>query len=192
MRNGYAQIPGIGSIPYTLQPVNPNTDLSTAATIADMRQVVQHSADHPAVVAATRQALGCVGSSAPAWRKAQAIWEWVHGNIRFEPDEQQLSEYYGLPEDMELLQRPELVLATRVGDCDCFTMLVCSMLAAAGVGSRIVTVKADQGEPHRWSHVYPVAVMESGSTIPMDASHGRWFGWEVPAGRVFARKEWAC
>src|ERR1041384_1370523 len=108
-----------------------------------MNSCIQAAHDQPAVVTATRQALRSVAMSAPAWRKAQAIWEWVHRNIRFKPDEEILAQYFGLPADMELLQRPELLLATRRGDCDCFTMLACAMLLCAGVPYRIVTIAAE-------------------------------------------------
>jgi transglutaminase-like putative cysteine protease len=189
---GFAHIPGIGQIPFSLQPVDSHTDRSTAATIAAMRTCILEAAYSPAVIQAMRQALGPVGLGAPAWRKAQAIWEWMRRNVRFVPDEDALARYFGMPDDVELLQRPELLLLTRRGDCDCFTMLTCAMLAAAGVDYRIVTVKADPQAPDRWSHVYAAAITEQGDEIPMDTSHGRVFGWEVPADRVYARAEWAC
>jgi transglutaminase-like putative cysteine protease len=143
----------------------------------------------PAVIRATRAALGSIGPGAPAWRKADAVWRWVHGNIRFVPDEEWLAAS-GLRQDAELLQLPELLLTTRAGDCDCFTILLCSMLAAAGVDWRIVTICADPEDPTRWSHVYAVAVLEDGSELPMDASHGRFPGWQARG--WFQRAEWVA
>lgn len=189
-----ALIPNVGQVSYSIEQTHPDTDRSTAATVAAMQRCIQASVSHPAVIAAAAQALGCVSPAAPAWRKAQAIWEYVHRSIRFRPDEEALDQYFGLPQDMELLQRPELLLASRAGDCDDFTMLACSLLACVGVPSRIVTVAADRETPWRWSHVYAVALDESGDAIPMDTSHGQLFGGfgcEIPANRVFRRQEWA-
>jgi transglutaminase-like putative cysteine protease len=176
-------------IPLTIVPCDPDTDRSTAATVALMYQVIAESYRRPEVIRATREACGRCGLLDPAWRKARAIWEWIHRHIRFMSDEQILSQYFGLPEDLELLQRPELLLRTRKGDCDCFTMLTCSMLLAAGVAARIVTIAADPSQPRRWSHVYAVQYDQgSGSETPMDTSHGRYYGWQAP--RYYRRHEW--
>jgi transglutaminase-like putative cysteine protease len=174
----------------SIYPTSPDTERSTRDTIALMHQCIERSYDAPAVIAATREALQGCGRRDPAWRIASAIWEWVHRHIRFISDEQILTEYLGLSPDLELLQEPALLLQTREGDCDCFTMLVCSMLRCAGVRYRIVTIAANPAMPDRWSHVYPVAISESGRELPMDASHGRYFGWQAP--RYFRRQEWAA
>lgn len=151
-----------------------------------MVRIAAIGSEHPAVVEATRLALGDVALNHPAWRKAQAIWEWVHTHTRFVSDEETLASA-GLAEDAEWLQLPELTLLRREGDCDDFTSLVCSMLECAGVERRIVTIAADPGDPRRFSHVYAAALTECGE-IPMDASHGPYFGWEAP--RPFRRVEW--
>jgi len=137
-----------------------------------MQQYIRAAAVHPAIVDATRQALTCVPAGAPAWRKADAIFAWVKRHQRFETDESILARSFGLGPDNELLIRPELFLRARRGDCDDFTMLTCSMLLAAGVEARMVTIAADGGDPHRFSHVYALAVLENGESIPMDTSHG--------------------
>jgi transglutaminase-like putative cysteine protease len=174
--------------PYTIYPTSPNSDRSTADTVVIMYAVIEQSYRRPEVIAATREACSLVGMYDPAWRKAEAIWEWVHANISFMSDEEILVRYFGLPDDLELIQRPELLLFTRAGDCDCFTTLTASMLKCAGVTPRIVTIAADSDTPRRWSHVYGIAVDEAGKKIPMDTSHGRYFGWEAP--RWFRRQEW--
>ena len=184
----YAQIPNLGPVPYTVQPASPDTDTSTGQTVALMNEYIQAGQFHPLVVRVTREALAAVPMDAPAWRRAMAVWDWMHRRVRFVADEEQLASYYGLPESMELLQRPELLAVHRRGDCDDFTMLACAMLQCAGVPYRIVTIAADQNEPDRFSHVYAVAILESGQAVPMDTSHGRYFGWEAP--RAFRRVEW--
>lgn len=173
----------------TLLPASSDTDRSTAQTVAVMYRLVDQSYRNPAVIAATREACRRCAPSDPAWRKAQDIWEWVHSNIRFLPDEEILNRYL-LPEDLEYIQRPELLLATREGDCDCFTTLTAAMLKCAGVEPRIITIAASLETPNRWSHVYAAALDEAGKEIPMDTSHGDYMGWE--ASRYFRRREWAA
>lgn len=172
-----------------ITPTSPDSHRSTAQTVAMMNGYALSGQYNPDVIRATRAALGSIGPWAPAWRKCDAIWTWVHRNIKFVPDEEWL-QASGLPEDAELIQLPELLLVTRKGDCDCFTTLLCSMLAAAGVEFRIVTICADPDTPRRWSHVYAVAILEDGSELPMDASHGRFPGWQAP--RWFRRAEWVA
>lgn len=197
--NGSAYIPGVGSVPYQIQPTNPQNEASTRATVGAMCQVIQQSVNQPSVRAAAADALRLVGLYAPAWRKCQAIWEWIQRNISFVSDEEVLERHYRLPQDVELLQRPELLLLTGRGDCDCITMLTCSLLGLAAVPWRIVTIAADWREPWRFSHVYPIALDEAGNRIPMDASaalQGNWgarrWGWEAPVERVYRKVEWVA
>jgi hypothetical protein len=176
--------------PYTIIPSTPgDNDRSTAQTVGVMQWIIEGSYRRPEVIAATREALRGCAISDPAWRKAQDIWAWVHEHIQFMTDEEILSTYFGLPEDLELLQRPELLLATGAGDCDCFTMLTAAMLKCAGVEPAIETIAADPDLPGKWSHVYALAI-DGGQVIPMDTSHGKYFGWE--AKNAYRRRKWAA
>src|SRR6185369_9878740 len=116
--------------PLTIVRTSQDTDRSTADTIQLMHACIAEAYQRPEVIEATRKALSRCGIFDPAWRKAEDIWQWVHSHIEFMPDEQILQRYFGFsPEravQTELLQRPELLLATRRGDCDCFTMLTCA------------------------------------------------------------------
>jgi len=120
------------------------------------------------------------------------VWEWVKRNIRFESDESQLARMLGRHDELELLISPSVLLRARdkAGDCDDFTMLCCSMLAALGVTPLIKTYKCDRSDPGRWSHVCAAAVLEDGTVFPVDASHGEYPGWEVPAQDVYESQLW--
>lgn len=178
----------------TVQPANPNdNEQSTRDTIALMRSYVQAAAYQQPVVDATRAALSRIPASAPAWRKCQAIYEYICRQIRFKTDEQALVDM-GRSPDQELLIPPYLLLACRAGDCDDFAQLTCAMLECAGIRSMFVTLAADPEEPWRWSHVYALAILEDGSHLPMDTAaraqgRGRGFGWQAP--RAFRRQEWS-
>ena len=75
-------------------------------------------------------------------------------------------------------------------DCDGFTMLICALLAVVGVRTCIVTVAADPADPSRWSHVFPIALLETGSNCPLDCSHGAFPGWMVPREHIFRWQAW--
>ena len=76
------------------------------------------------------------------------------------------------------------------GDCDDFTMLLCCFLEVLGCPWEIVTLAVDPHEPERWSHVYAVAVLEDGSLMALDASHGSYPGWEVPGEHMMRYQAW--
>ncbi len=180
--------------PITVQLVDPNdSDSSTAQTIALMQRYARAGAYHQPVIDATRAALARVPASAPAWRKAQAIAEWVSRKIRFKTDESILENGLGLSPEQELLIPPYLLLRFRAGDCDDFAQLVCAMLLCAQIPCSLVTIAADPDTPWRFSHVYAVAYLEDGSRLPVDTAaaaqgRGKPVGWEAPF--AFRRQEW--
>jgi hypothetical protein len=65
-------------------------------------------------------------------------------------------------------------------------MLCASMLSTLDVPVEFVTIAADPQDPTRFSHVYCYAVLEDGSLLAMDCSHGTRAGWEAP--RAFRRQ----
>lgn len=182
------QLPHFGPVEVERFFASADNDLSVAETIALMGSVIDASSSHPAIVQATRLACSSFGRSAPAWRKAQAIFSYIQARVVFMPDEAILARYFSLGPDFELLIKPELLLHFGRGDCDCHSMLACSMLRCAGVDCRLVTIAAETDQPERFSHVYAAAVLESGELLPMDTSHGMRAGWEAPW--CFRRQEW--
>lgn len=179
-----------------------NNDIATAQTVRAMGALIREAGRDFLV---RRLAVEAV-TNGPLIPKdeaaiAAAIWQWCKNNITFVSDESQLKRLMNREGELELLispsvmVRPELLEAERgyrrmEGDCDCFTMCACSMLLALGVAPLIKTFKCDRREPWRWSHVCAAATTRDGWTIPVDASHGPYAGWEVPPEDVFESQCW--
>jgi hypothetical protein len=63
-----------------------------------------------------------------------------------------------------------LTLRLGIGDCDDFTILMCSLLGSIGFRTRIVTISSSASpDPRQFSHVYPEALIE-GQWVPVDAA----------------------
>lgn len=121
----------------------------------------------------------------------QAIWNYCKRRVKFSHHSGMLGEWIGAPDELQLLIRPDALLKMKRprGDCAVFTGLVCAMLECAGIEWEIVTVAVDPRAPGIFSHVYPRVVF-GGLRIPLDASHGKYPGWEVPRSRVSALQVW--
>jgi hypothetical protein len=97
----------------------------------------------------------------------QAIYQWVADHIRFTEDDVP-AERGGFGKGNEVLVRPVDILRmpTPQGDCDCFSMLLVSMLMYAArllsldLRECFVTVAADRSHPAEFSHVYPYAIAD--------------------------------
>ena len=174
-----------------LQADYQDTERSTAQTVAAMGAHVQAALKDPLVLATARACLDA-DFRPGRLRIAGQVWAWVKQNVRFVTDEDLLLKLLGRQDELELLISPGVLLWARVkaGDCDDFTMLCCAMLAALGVPPLIKTYKCDRTEPNRWSHVCAAAILEDGSIFPVDASHGTYAGWEVPASDVYQSALW--
>jgi hypothetical protein len=120
-----------------------------------------------------------------------AMYWLVKHAILFARDEPRLFSV-GEPDGLDMLIAPALLvrMSQPKEDCDGFTMLLCALLSCLGVKSVIVTIAADPSDPTRWSHVFPMAVMPSGATVPLDASHGNMPGWMVPREHIFRWQAW--
>jgi hypothetical protein len=135
----------------------------------------------------TRYGQGNRDPQAMCW----AMYWLVKHAILFARDEPRLFSV-GEPDGLDMLIAPALLvrMSQPKEDCDGFTMLLCALLSYLGVRSVIVTVAADPSDPTRWSHVFPMAVMPSGSVVALDASHGHMPGWMVPREHIFRWQAW--
>jgi transglutaminase-like putative cysteine protease len=126
------------------------------------------------------------------------IWQYANQNIEFRFDRDIAAEA-NVPhagDVAEILIRPadmaELI-RTRgrgIGDCDDFSMFVCALMLACGIPCRIVTVAAaDSENPNAYSHVYACAYAD-GARISVDASHGKYCGWEAPDAALTRKLEY--
>lgn len=105
------------------------------------------------------QAFSSLAPESDQRERASAIFYWARDNVQFVQDEELLYHELGVPVpdlDKELLIVPPLLLRMPVpmGDCDDYSLLIASMLLAAGMQPWWVTVAADQTEPKRFSHIY--------------------------------------
>jgi transglutaminase-like putative cysteine protease len=182
------QLRNFGSLPTRVDQFQPSGDDDTAVlqTLNRMDAISRRAAADPHIRQAAELAAAHLPETAGSREKAAAVWQWVKANVRFVQDEDLVP---GVRE--VLIEPPRLVtMPEPQGDCDDFTMLTCSMLAALGVPARPVAVAADPQDPSRFSHVYAEAILEDGARMPLDASHGQYAGWEVPANRVHRRLPW--
>lgn len=94
-------------------------------------------------------------SGAPARdKKAQAlaIGQWVQDNV------------YYVHELPERFATPPEVLRAGAGDCDDGAPLVGSLLESIGIPSGLVCMNINGA----WSHIFPSAIMKTGSQLPLD------------------------
>jgi hypothetical protein len=170
-----------------------DSDQATAQTIARMADLIRESCADPLMqqVAANAWRTWGGGATDPRGIAWGCWWACKHMMV-FVQDAPALARMFGPHDALELLVSPAAMIRCRQmeGDCDDFTMMVCALLACLGVPFEILTVAASPQDPSRFSHVYARAVMTDGSRISMDASHGKYPGWEVPKQRQFRVQVW--
>jgi hypothetical protein len=170
-----------------------DSDQATAQTIARMADLIRESCADPLMQAVAANAWRTWGRGATDPRGiAWGCWWACKHMMVFVQDAPALARMFGPHDALELLVAPAAMIRCQQmeGDCDDFTMMVCALLACLGVPFEILTVAASPQDPSRFSHVYARAVMQDGSRIPMDASHGKYPGWEVPKQRQFRVQVW--
>lgn len=173
---------------FNLQWSSGDDDTAVLQTLEHMSRIIERTACDQVVQRAAAQAIADCGSSPSRTDLAGAVWAYVRSRVRFVQDEDLASGA------REVLIEPPLLLTMEQprGDCDDFTMAVASLLCALGVPVRVMAVAANPDDPQRFSHVYAAAVLENRSTLPLtlpiDASHGPYPGWEAPL--IFRRMPW--
>lgn len=175
-----------GSLPtnITRTPASSDPDTAVAQTVVLMLGAIERAAGSPIIQRSAS------GSSLPWISAAHAFW-FSKSHVKFVNDDKLLRIALGIctPEEF-LIEPPRLITMPRPrGDCDDFTMLVCSLLACDGIPYQIETVAADPRVPGIYSHVFCSAIVD-GQHLPLDASHGAYPGWEVPIERVTRRQIW--
>lgn len=134
-------------------------DPGVEQTIKQMRRLIGQGKQDPKVHELAAQILRCAKVPAYDWTgEARSIFDWWHRNIRFTRD----------VDGHETLHAPADILRLGIGDCDDFTVGICSLLKTIGADCHIVTIAVDpDGE---FSHVYPEVVLPSGRSIALDAA----------------------
>lgn len=189
----------LGDVRYTVRELPGSPDAQVAATVGVMWDRVKQDAQNPAFRAWTEEVLKDAGPNPGQVDVARAVWQHAHTGIRFQRDEGLGAGINGIadPGDIvEVIVRPvdmaEYVRrGVATGDCDDFSMYVAAMLTACGIQCNFATVAASAEDPSQYSHVYVVAYPVVGDKdldraagevvrMPVDASHGKFCGWEVP------------
>jgi len=154
-------------------------DAGVEQTIRQMRRLIEAGKKDPLVHEAAARIIRSSGIPAYDWLgECRAIYEWVKRNIRFTRD------VYG----KETLHAAPEILRLGIGDCDDFTILICSLLGTIGIKTRIVTVSNRGEDPEQFSHVYPEARVED-RWIPLDAARRNPYFGRAPE-NFFRKRIW--
>jgi len=101
---------------------------------------------------------------------AKTMYEWVKTNILYVYD----------PHLVEYLERPSVLLKTRIGDCDSQDILLSAIYQHMGFETQWVTIAADPSRPDEFSHVYiRVNIPKVGWVVADSTMPKKWFGWEA-------------
>jgi hypothetical protein len=193
---GVTRSKAFGDVPvqYSLTDVSDWPDQRVADTIAVMCQYACEDASDPLVVEDAQSAMALGGGD-----PLLGVWKLCKERFDFRQDEE-LSEGTDLPpvvkaNIVEVLIRPrDVAQMWRMGmkpleDCDGYSTYAASLLLALGVIPRFCTVAVDPRDPSEYSHVYLVAYTFDGGRVALDASHGKYAGWECP-NPFGKRREW--
>jgi hypothetical protein len=166
-----------------------NNDKSVADTVAWMGVHARNASSSPQV----KQALQDAGANVAGLSEDEIInriFQYIKRNVTFVEDSEQLARIFRQPEGKELLITPPVLLTmpNPKGDCDCFSMLGCSMLMAKGIHCDFTTIAANGNQPTEFSHVYCMVRTRDERVIPFDASHGKEAGWETS--RIYRKQIW--
>jgi cytochrome c5 len=161
-------------------------DIETAQTIGIMDELAAADTPDPAVYGALCEACSEAGLSAGASPEAitKAVWYWLKRTVQYVPTPGTSA----LVDQTLISPCAVLAMPQPIGDCAQFSMLARAMLAAAGINSLFVTIKAEPLFPDQWSHVYNTVEVKRGRWMPFDASNGPEPGAEYM--KPFGRRIW--
>jgi hypothetical protein len=192
---GVTKSRAFGDVPvaYSLTDVSDWPDQRVADTITVMCQYAVEDAGDALVQEDAQSALALGGGD-----PLLGVWKLCKERFLFLQDEE-LSEGTDLPEVVkagvvEVLIRPrDVARMWRLGmqpleDCDGYSTFAACLLLALGIPCAFCTVAVDPRDPTEYSHVYLVAY-SNGERMAIDASHGKYAGWECP-NPFGKRREW--
>jgi hypothetical protein len=123
---------------------------------------------------------------------AESVWWWAKVYLRFSHHSHMIWDRLRERDQWQLLIAPDVLVRMwpMRGDCAVYSTLIPSMLSVLGVPWELETVAADGDQPTVYSHVFVRAILPDGSRLPLDASHGDYPGWQVPARDVYRSQVW--
>jgi hypothetical protein len=149
---------GMGAMPVQSSPLA-SGDAGVAQTIRAMRRLIDLGKKNPRVHEAAARIIRSAGVPSFDWMgEVTAVYDWVLKNIRFTRD------VYG----KETLHSADEILRLQIGDCDDFTILLCSLLGTIGHKTRILTISKPEDE-RNFSHVFP-QVFVNNQWLTIDAA----------------------
>lgn len=159
----------------------------TEQTVRKMCEHIQDALKDPIVQSVAARSRN-VKSAAD---KLSLLWLWVKHHVKFVQDDTLIRQLFNEGGHFELLIAPPVLLRMNRprGDCDDFTMLICALASLAGFQCGIVTIASDRRRPGEYSHVYGCAALP-GVLVPLDCSHGKHPGWEVPRHDIQRKTVW--
>lgn len=173
-------------------PTDPrDSDVSTAATIRQMIVESCWAANRPLINQLVHNLVVGMNKKHPTEKElVSAIYWWVKNHVSFAEDEPVVGTLGFVDTNRELLINPEVLVSMPqpTGDCDDYSMLIAAMCKCARIPVWFVTIAVDPAEPFRFSHVY-CCVEVDGVKVPLDASHGKYPGWETRR-PIYRRVEW--
>ena len=164
-------------------------DEATAQTVRFMADLVKHAQSDPIVGQAWQDAWNRFRQIA-FQDEIVCVWWYARYLVKFVHHQELLRDWLFKMDELQLLISPEALLKMQdpKGDCAIFTTLIQALLQYRGIPWETVTVAVDPRQPELFTHVYAQAIRPDGSRIALDASHGKYPGWEAPASRVFKKK----
>lgn len=185
---------GDAPVRYALSPLWGDADAQVEQTIAVMCRYAVEDSSSPLIQEDAQAALALGGGD-----PLLGVWKLCKERFRFQQDAT-TAEGTSLPREtkdsiIEVVIRPvDLSLMWRralqpVEDCDGYSTYAASLLYALKVPCFFCAVAVDPLDPNQYSHVYVVAYTDDGGRLAIDASHGKYCGWEVP-NPYNKRKEW--
>lgn len=157
------------------------TDDGCIVTLAHMRDVVRIEQWLPVC----RQCADDIAATLEECSQSayvEACYAFVHRFMTFREDHVSFAAKFGQDgSNVEFLQAPSWLLAQTepMGDCDCYCMLLATLLTIKGVPCSFAVI-SQPDSPDSFSHVYVVAYPDYLNRVALDASHGQYVGWEYP------------
>lgn len=181
---------------------SPDPDTATAQTVEIMCGHVRESSKDPLVKSFAVRAVESIRGG-PLWFGvkdpfshpqliAESIWWFAKHGIQFVHHSEQIWKWLGETDQLQLLISPDVLVRMKrpEGDCADFSMLICALLEALGLDWELVTIKCNPKDPSLYTHVFPRVVLPNGRRETLDASHGKYPGWQVPAEHTYGIQVW--
>ena len=192
---GTSDHPVFGPVSYRVEDIGYDADGQVYRTLGVMGERVREDASDPAFCSWAQRVVGASPGELDDMAVVGAAYFHVKGALRFQRDELTGAGVgnYSAEEVVEVIIRPREMAkfvqqGMGVGDCDDFTMYLAGILTCFRIPTEFCTVAADKADPESFTHVYVKVQLTDGTVVPLDASHGKFPGWETD--NVYQSLDW--